>query len=501
MFLLHNKKHSASGIFIVFCMLIFAGCGFANLHPVIVYTNPSTANEILDSVWTPVIISFDTEMDKLQTEKLAGISSYLGNMECDTHWEGNSLIFVPVAGWTPGVRYVLSGSGTAVSTDNREVPLSIYVPFYALTNGAAPYIVSFDPADSASVGVTKEEGGRVHLVFSQPMNKQSVEDNFLSENITKKEFVWNTEFTELTVSSKEKLNAWTVIKWSLSNKACDEFGIPIVKEISAQFTTDIDIKLPKVLSVFPAIKSDSSLTGSDAYRWIPTGLNIEDGLGALNGICVKFSKPIDNKTVSNCLRFEPSLSGIIDQFCADTIVFIPSTFPQTAVKYRLTVSGDVKDTYGLKLENEYQTNFIADIPYLKIINIDLVGNNHTVLSEEQISSETTASVSINAADRNLLCIVDFSLPINDLSHKTEFVNSIRFETFFPGGLSPVALINARWLDGGISGKLKFEWSGLEIGTTTSPKIYKLYFPGGTSGLTNGLGSYLKESITIYLEAQ
>ncbi|GMO25514.1 MAG: hypothetical protein Ta2B_05120 [Termitinemataceae bacterium] len=483
---------------ILFCVIVFVmySCGFADLRPIAVTINPSESDTVLPDIKTPLSISFDTNMQMNETENLITVSYFDGNVECDTQWENGTLFLTPVAGWIPGVRYVFAANGTAISTDNREVFLSYYMPFFAVTDEPPPYLVSYKPNDSASVGVTKESGAFLQLIFSCSMERRSVEDNITISGFNDKEFTWNTDSTELVVTNKEKIAPWTIINWKLGSDVYNTNGVPIVKEEGSQFTTDIDIKVPIVESVFPMLKIKDEY---GAYSWVYTGVDIETGLGALNAIGVKFSKEIDPKSITNCIRFDPAISGTIDQLSGNTIIFIPNGFPLIDTLYRLTISSEIKDIYGLKLADDYQTNFIADIPYLKIKNISFTGSSTTNLNEAQIIDGAVSPIFVSTVEKTLLCLIEFSMPIVDIQKQIGFVNDIRMEIFFPDTLHPVALTRAEWVLGGTNNTLLLEFHGIEKAAGTS--YYKLYFPGGSTGLSNGKGSFLKDSVSVYLDVQ
>jgi hypothetical protein len=80
----------------------------------------------------------------------------------------------------------------------------------------------------------------------------------------------------------------------------------------------------------------------------------------------------------------------------------------------------------------------------------------------------------------------------------ECVFKISLRPFFPNTLPPVSLRSARWLS---KDRLLLEWEGPEAGNSVEPHFYRLLIPGGTGGIHNGRGSYLKEDLFLYLEAE
>ncbi|GHV83934.1 hypothetical protein AGMMS50212_12740 [Spirochaetia bacterium] len=489
MFTLLNK-------FLPLYAVIFSlfSCAFADLSQIGITVNPAASGAILEDYKTPVWINFDTEMKKVEVEQLLKISYADGKVEGDIKWSGNTIYFTPVADWIPGISYILSLSGTVYALDGRDAKVSYIVPFFAVKDSKVPFITGFTPKDGESVGVTPTDGGKLKLVFSCAMDKHSVEDALSIDGISKKEYVWNDTGTELEVYSKDALNAWTVYHWSISSKALSAEGTPLYKSVSAQWTTDKDLEAPKVKKIYPLLRIDDDAEG---FYWRKTGLEIEDGLGSSQAIGISFSKSMDRNSMISCMRFEPSISGNVEQISSSEIVFIPSKNPEIGTNYRIIVSGEVKDEYGLKMADDYSTVFTVNIPYLEIKDIRSFGTEETVLSDSEIINGAVHTVYISNTTGRLTTIIEFSQDIKNTEAKSDIVKNIRFEPFFTNSLSPVALRYAKW----ISRKLELEWDILEAGTNMSPHFYKLTFPGGVSGIDNGSGSYLKETLVIFMEAK
>jgi len=97
-------------------------------------------------------------------------------------------------------------------------------------------------------------------------------------------------------------------------------------------------------------------------------------------------------------------------------------------------------------------------------------------------------------------IIHFSLPfdLGNFSPREECVFRISVRPFFPLTLAPVSLRTARWLS---SDRLLMEWEGFGEGSPDESHYYRLLIPGGSSGVHNGMGSYLSEDFILYLEAE
>ncbi|GHV23351.1 hypothetical protein FACS189494_11270 [Spirochaetia bacterium] len=477
-------------------VLFLSSCEFIDLRPINIKINPDIPNSVLPDYKTPVSVSFDTEMDRKSVEQIFSVVYSKGKVQGDLKWYNNTLLFFPAAGWIPGVRYYLSITGSVISANGREYNQTITMPFFAVNNNPSPYIIDYFPKEGASVGVSRESGGNLHLVFSKPMEVYSTQDAVTIDGFNSKEYEWNEAKTELEIFSNEPLNAWAACRWTVSDKAFSTDGVPLDKQVSGSFFTNIDSITPTVEKVFQMIRIEKADVG---YTWIKTGLNIDEaGLGANQAIGVQFSKPMDNKTVLNCMQFEPSLTGITEQIQNNLIIFTPNKFPETGTTYRLKISGDTKDTFGLKINSDYVVYFQSDIPYLDVIQMSLIGVNNIQINQSEVQGNISKKIKISKATGELKLILDFSLPIENVTTRSEIVSLIKLDTFFPNGLSPIAMLNADWLS---STKLLLEWNGLSAGTDAEPHYYKLYVSGGTTGISNDNGSYLKENINLYLEAE
>jgi hypothetical protein len=482
----------------LFCAFItlFTRCGFVDLRPVSVSTYPDGAETVLPDAASPVSVSFDTEMQRIEVERIFCVESYYGKTEGDFRWEGNRLYFSPAAGWIPGTRYMLSLNGTAYSKDGRDAEFSIFVPFYAVNREAVPYLKYFYPEDGASTGVMPDDGGKIKLVFSESMNGRSVEDAFSIDGVSKKIFAWNDTGTEVEITSDDKLNAWSVYRWTLGIKAASAAGVPLPKSYSAQFTTNKDAVLPFVKYVSPVLRAEGGNGAYDGgYWWQETGGEIENRLGYGQGIAVVFNKAMDKNSVVSGLRFAPSITGIVEQYSADSFVFLPARDPEIGVTYRLTVSADTKDVYGLKLASDYTVDFIADIKNLEIISIK---PKSAATNLTNIKKENFISFKISKASKECRLDFHFSPAIDDIKSRENIARSIRLDAFFPGTLASPVLRWAHWTGPG-NDTLELEWADVTPGTEEEPYYYKLTIPGGVSGIANGSGSFMKDTVTVYFE--
>jgi hypothetical protein len=461
------------------CGIFFISCGFVDLRQIVFSIDPNEQDSVLSDSGTPVILKFNTEMDKKNTEKVLQVSSDDGIMKGDYVWEGNTLYFIPVPEWTAGVRYTLSLLGTIESLDGRDLKVEHFVSFYAVNKNSPPLLEWYYPADGASIGT----GDTVfEFRFSRSMDRLTTESALTIEGTGNKIFEWSDEDKILKVKLDKTFTPWTSYRWNIRDSAKSIDGVPLPKTYSSYFTTNLDQTLPCVIKVFPVLNSDGS--------WFPTGANIETGLGTNQGIAVEFNKPMGENALRS-IRFDPSISGRTEFLSEKSIVYIFSKDPEPETAYTLIVSADTKDKEGLKIGADYRVNFIPDIPLLTVLSF----SKDSYSTVENVTQNIEIPVSVNPATGELTFSIRFSLPFN-IEEKLNTVQKIILTSFFPRTLSPVALQYANWIN---DDRLLMRWEGLKPGDAETHNYYKLTIPGGKGGINNSMGSYMKEDMTIILE--
>jgi hypothetical protein len=462
------------------CAIFCVSCGFIDLRPIEIIIEPGETDSLLGNFDSPLIVKFNTEMVKEDAEGIMQISSDMGIMDGDFSWTKNDLYFTPVPGWTAGIRYTLSLFGTMRSVDGRELRIEKFVSFYTMNKNERPLLIWHSPADGASVGT----GNQVfEFHFSRSMDKLTVESALSIEGIGNKIYEWLSDDKVLKVSSDKSLTPWMSYRWNLRDSAKSVDGVPLPKTYTGYFTTSLDKILPKVIKVFPVLFSDGS--------WYPTGSNLETGLAPDQGIAIEFNKPM-SENVLRSIRFEPSLTGRTEMLSENSIIYIFTKDPESEITYIMIVSADARDTEGLKTGEEYRINFFPDIPFFNVLSFSSIGSPLA----DNIYSDIVLPARITPGTGDFLFFIRFSLPFNR-QEKQNTALKVMLTPFFPKTLAPVALQNVDWFS---DDQLLMCWEGLTAGDDDTRHYYRLTIPGGKNGITNGIGMYMKEDITIYLEA-
>lgn len=472
-------------LMILLCVIFNASCAFIDLRQIGLSIEPAFSGSILPYADSPVILRFDTEMIKKDAEGIMQISSDLGAANGDMTWNGNALHFTPVSGWTAGVRYTLSLTGTVRSVDKRDLRLERYVSFYAVNNNPPPLLESFSPFNGESAGINNIV---YEFNFSRSMEKLSVEAALSIDGIGSKTFEWSNEDRKLIVIPDKPLSPWAVYRWSIKDSAKSADGVPLLKTYSGYFKTDLDGTLPHVVKVFPVLNANGV--------WYPTGADIETGLGTGHGIAVEFNKEMGESALRS-VRFEPSLSGRMEFLSDSSVVYIFSKQPEPAM-YTMTVLGDTKDASGLKIGSDYIINFTPDIPPLSVITVTAGGIAHNInlLKSSPASGGIMLPVSVDSATGRLDISIHFSLMFN-FEEKKNTPQRITLNPFFPRTLPPAALQYISWFS---DDRLFMRWEGLSCGDEESPNYYVLTIPGGRGGIKSDQNIYMEEDLILYLLA-
>ncbi|MCL2440265.1 MAG: hypothetical protein FWD14_00850 [Treponema sp.] len=468
-------------------VFVFLSCGFADLRPIGLLIEPGVMDSVLAEIYSPVMLKFNTEVIKNEIEGILQINSDYGSVKGDYSWKGNALLFVPVQGWIPGVRYTLSLNGSIRSADGREMRIERFIPFFAVSRNSPPVLEHHLPFNGASVGTNNVI---LEFYFSRSMNRFLTESALTLEGIGNKIFEWSDDGRILKVIAENALSPWNIYRWSLKDSAKCFEGIPLPKTYSGHFLTDLDKILPSVVNVYPVLFSDGS--------WYPTGMDIETGLGFGQGIAVSFNKPMGESALRS-LRFEPSLTGRTEFLSEDSIVFIFSREIEPEIIYTLIVSGETKDSEGLKTGADYKVFFKPDIPYLNILSV--IAGSGSVFDEFTFLdfSETNIVLPVHAdsATGELFFSIRFS-HLFELEEKQISPQKIILSPFFPRTLAPVALQYVTWIS---DDRLFLRWEGLISANDEENSFYKLLIPGGRGGINAGKGINLKQDIVFYLEVR
>lgn len=453
------------------------GCRFMDLRSINISCEPDKPYTVLDTETTALQIHFGTGMIKREAEKALVITASNTLVQGDFSWLNSTLVFTPVPNWIPGQLYHLTLKGSIRSEDGRELRPNLDIPFFAVSDKAAPVLLSSFPQDGSSVGTA--EPLLMEFEFSRRMDPLSVEEALVLQGFPEPEYIWSQENRLLQLAFQQRLNPWTDYKWTLSRQACSVYGVPLCRVYSASFVSDADTELPEVLRSYTAVYSEPS--------WIDTGQGL-DALDRNCAIAVQFNKPMDTQHIENLLRLYPAVSGRIEACSQDTLVFIPDQDLENECTYTLIVSSEAADSSGLQMKEDYIECFTPAFEALYILEV-------CAAAATPATGEEAYQVSVSEPDGLLTLDIRFSQVFSEEA-AADAAFRISLDPHFPHTLSSPVLRSACQSS---ADTLTVQWCGLEKGNAASSHFYRLNIPGALGGINSGNGPGLKESFFMYLE--
>jgi hypothetical protein len=188
---------------------------------------------------------------------------------------------------------------------------------------------------------------RVTIAFSAPMNPRSVERAVRIEPPLERSFIWNDDYTTLTISPTQSLRPGTQYLVALDGAARGSLYRPISATAQVTFTTAL---APAVVQVTPP----------DNARDVPVDTPIS----------ISFSRsivPTDTvalPTSLSALRFEPPLEGTAIWMSPSTALFRPAQPLRPGTQYRATLDAAFVDQSGAPLGEPYTWSFATASPQL-----------------------------------------------------------------------------------------------------------------------------------------
>lgn len=463
---------------------IAASCGLIDLRPVEVSVEPAEAYAVLPSLDSAVYVRFSAEPLRLDAESAFSVRSASGAVEGDFSWDGASFSWKPVAPWNPGVRYRVALGGSIRTADGRTALPDIDMPFYAVRSSAPPTLVSYSPADGASVGIAEAGEPALTLTFSEAMDGKAVRDALGFRPSLQFELRWDAGMTVASVAASQRLSPCASYAWTLGASARASDGAPLLRSEGAGFATDLDSSPPRVERTYPVSFSRGA--------WAEAATDLS-GLDSGHSIAVLFSEAVDERSARAGIRVEPSVSGRVDAVSPRLAVFTPDGDWEPEAELTLVVSDEVEDLSGLGIVMERFERFRPLEPFLEVLRVES-GDGE---SSADLSGGAILPVTVGIApEGGLLVTVEFSAAFGPEA-KVALVERVSLSVFFPASLPAPELKSVWWSS---DDAVTYEWVGLERSGDTTTNYYLFTISGGIDGIAGESGLRIKDDASIYLEA-
>lgn len=310
----------------------------------------------------------------------------------------NILTFTPSQKWQGGITYLANLSNRCEDKEGRDLEKPYSINFSVSTDVTQPDVISIRGKKNSIGCLTTSPlvdivnfpsnfysntdvciNSPIVVTFTKPMDRGSVESNFLTIPQLVGSYVWSNNNTVLTYTPRESFTTGLTYVLTISKTAQDTSEIPLSHNVSASFTVGSEIVKPFVAMQDGYIQNAAGCSpGTLASLLFPGGLMNSTGLctGVVPGfqnspIYIDFSESMNLSTTDSGISITPSINGIKSWIaspnpscgttgpCGTTsrLVFTPVTPWQHSVTYTVTISGNVTDAAGNLLGQNYSFSF------------------------------------------------------------------------------------------------------------------------------------------------
>ncbi len=213
-----------------------------------------------------------------------------------------------------------------------------------------PAIISVSPGNGSQVSTTAFS---ITVVFSKPMNRDSVQQAFSLNNLSSPgsqvggDFSWNDNNTLVFNPNQDQLSYPDQYTIQISGSALDKDGNSLAKTFYSSFNLMTGSGYPSVISTIPA--------------------NGASNVNVQSSISVQFSQPMDPGSTISAFSTSPSLPGNM-QISSNVLVFKPSAPLSNGCYYTINISQSAESTNLIKMAKPYSFYFLAGvdltIPYV-----------------------------------------------------------------------------------------------------------------------------------------
>lgn len=469
------------------CLFILAasGCSLISLKKLDIACSPSEKDELVpagERLW----VRFPFLPDTAAAEKLFTVQGGPSLISFDYEWAEETLYLKPVPELMPGVRYVFSYEGIVASRGRKGLNVSISgeIPFFYGSSIGPPSLIKFSPDGDAD---TEEP---LIMRFDRAMDPESIAASFSISPLTEYSFSLSESDTVLSIRPE---NGWvpkTFYTWELGKGALDAKGVPIQRDIKGSFRVQKDISKPKLIQWGPV-----RLIGSDYYP--------QPGFYEGDDLLLQFSEPVDRGALESAFSIDPDIGGDLIHSDRGVYIFRPEKPFAMGQTYYVTVGKELTDREGNFITDDIRFNFTTSVPVQEVREIRCIGSLLVTLQDDVFNTDQSSIITFNGPGPSYTQIIeiDFAEPYGE-GERDRITNSISLYAYFPDSVISPYLEQAVWIGGGSTVRLLY--SGFyKSSPPGSPekKIYKLAVAGGEGNSRNGNGSYLKEDVVVFLEAE
>lgn len=248
---------------------------------------------------------------------------------------------VPKNGFEQGIKYNSRVLGTFVVKDKKTGEIIFQDEAKDLYQGSfetapPPKISSFKPT---SDGVLVNQD--IKIVFSDSMQRKSVEENFSISPAIEGNFSWSEDNKTLIYKPATQMPYETTFQITVKKGALNEKGAYLPEDVKFSF------------------KTIGRIWASLSPRNGATGVSVK------TPVKVYFNQSVDQKSAIEHFQINPETEGSFS-FNGNTMIFQPSLpfSPQTT--YKVKILPGVKSIYGLDSNQTFETSFTTELQTIKL---------------------------------------------------------------------------------------------------------------------------------------
>jgi len=454
-------------------LILNAGCDadFKFDRPEVVSVSPSH-NSTLVAPDASLIVEFSNPMDKVKTNSEFSLTGGSGAVDGVFRWEdgGRRMIFTPRLNLPVAEKFTIRITEGAEDTDGNDLKEEHVSVFFISGENGKPSVSSYAPAANSTGNLT---GTTVVITFSEPVDLNSIYSGISVSPSVQGVFTWNGDSTVITFTPLYGFNSGVTYTVTVDDSILDVSGNRLNEQLVFNFTVGDDFTKPE-LSVYQDISP--ALDFDEAFY--------THGAEKDKRLVLKFSEVIITDTLRSSISISPSADYYItsETSAGATVAYINFTeYLQSEVVYTLRVNSGITDLQDNPLIKDYRYVFVTDGVNSLSPAVNQIGD----LAPPHAWNRNDIELLLISALHPLLysdVVVDFSSEIDPLSL------SIYAESVAGTGGAP-SVINIQWPD---APPVKFTRLKFDLYNAAAGNIYRIVIKGGTGGLKDMKGNYMKE---------
>lgn len=456
----------------------FCRCDFKNdfSQPEIVSVSPADRASGVGRD-TSIVVVFSKEMDTIKTSNEFSLSSDTGTVEGYFSWspDGKRLGFQPARSLGEATLYRIAISSAAEDIHGNDLRKSHSSVFSVSADLVPPTLTSYTPPNDTTVA----PDAVISLVFSEAIDLNSLYGGVSISPPLEGRYSWDAAHALITFTPLYPMPFGTTYAVTVNTDIRDASGNRLADTAFFNFTVGDDFTKPTLAVSQPPSPG-------------PWSEDIENqGVEKSGDIVILFSEQIAVSELRSAITISPAASFFIDTDAGHTTAYLKFIEPlESEAHYTLGISPTITDTQNNPLAKEYRFHFLTNGP-------GSIAPCITSITDPKIPGGwipgETQPLSFELSPAGEPWYPDIRIHFSTRMNPTSLV--ITVDRVIGTGTTP-RVTGPDWPDAPPEPKLgvyEFDLTGVMAGN-----VYKITIKGGTGGLRDLNGNYLKEDFIQYV---